>query len=502
MAAGRVRGGLIPLVVLAASLVAIPTSANAATWNVQKLGFQPRFKGDTQIGPLNGVSCPTRSQCTVVGSYGRIAFSGSPAAGAGAWSTGFVPSGSDNESEVEAPPPPPDFPLPPPFRPHLKGVSCPSPSLCVAVSSNGDVFTSTNPLGGNGAWKRTDIDGDEYETHLEAVSCPSVSFCVAVSGGKPSKFGPRTSGKVLTTRDPTGGSAAWAVTQLDPLYDLRGVSCSTPSLCVAVGQFGEVLVSTDPTGGTSAWRDAGEPGGPGHFQAVTCLPGLCIAGNDGGNLLTNTDPAGSPARWRERSGGGSVPITGISCPSVSQCVAVDNNGSVTVSRNPTGGRGEWARTNLLPYVPTTALEMPWNGMFGVSCPSASLCAIAAAEGTVVTSTDPFAGQGTAGKKRRKRRHPKRPRTIIAKVDNWKFRTGKHRVRVRFRFFARSKVRGFRCRLDRRSWRRCGSPRHYWVTKGRHAFRVRAIGPTGLRGPVASRHFKIHPPPKRVPRPLH
>jgi hypothetical protein len=488
--------------VIAAVLLAIPASASAATWDVARLGFQPRFEGDTQIGPLNAISCPTRSLCTVVGSYGRTAASANPAGGAGAWSTGFVPTGSDNESEVEAPPPPPGFPLPPPFRPHLKGVSCPSPSLCVAVSSNGDVFTSQNPLGGNKAWTRVDIDADKYETHVEAVSCPSVSFCVAVSGRKPTKFGPRTSGKVLTTNNPTGGKAAWSVAQLDPSYDLRGVSCSSPALCVAVGQFGEILVSTNPTGGPPAWRDAGEPAGPGHLQAVTCLPALCVAGNAGGNLLTNTDPAAAPARWGERSGGGSVPITGISCPTAARCVAVDNNGSVTVSRNPTGGANDWDRVNVLPYVPTTALEMPWNGMFGVSCPSTSLCAIAAAEGTVVTSTDPFAGAGTTGKKRRRARHPKRPRTIIAKVDDWRHRTGKQRIRVRFRFYARSRVRGFLCRLDGRRYRRCRSPRHFWIAKGRHVFRVRAIGPTGLRGPVAKRHFKLHPPPRRQPRPLH
>lgn len=491
----------MPIVALAACLLVLPpASSPAATWKVDRLGFQPRFEGDTQVGPLNAVSCVSRSLCLVVGSYGRTAYSSNPAGGAGAWSTGFVPSGSDSGGP-DAPPPPPGFPLPPPFRPHLKSVACPSASLCLAVSSNGDIFTTTSPLGGNGAWVRTDIDGDEYETHLEGVSCPSVTFCVAVSGGKKQRFNPRTSGKVLTSSNPTGGAAAWKVTQLDTDYDLRGVSCSSPSLCVAVGQFGEILVSTDPAGGPSAWRDAGEPGGPGHLQAVTCVPGLCIAGNAGGNLLANTDPASAPSAWSERNGGGTVPITGISCISASQCVAVDNNGNAIVSNNPTGARSDWELTNVLEYRQTTVLENPGNGMFGISCPSLALCVIAAAEGQIATSTDPFAKSGTTVPTKKKRLR-KRPRAIIAKVDDWRYRTGKRRIRARFRFFARTPTRGFVCKLDQRPYKSCKSPRHYWIGKGPHVFRVRAIGPTGLRGPAAIRHFKLHPPPKQAPQPLH
>jgi hypothetical protein len=42
-----------------------------------------------------------------------------------------------------------------------------------------------------------------------------------------------------------------------------------------------------------------------------------------------------------------------------------------------------------------------------------------------------------------------------------------------------------------------SPRHsplrYRVTHGRHTLRVRAIGPTGLRGPAAIMHFRVLAP---------
>jgi hypothetical protein len=72
-----------------------------------------------------------------------------------------------------------------------------------------------------------------------------------------------------------------------------------------------------------------------------------------------------------------------------------------------------------------------------------------------------------------------------------------KVTVRFRFFARHRVqvRGYLCKLDMRRMKRCGSPKPYRVGLGRHVFRVRAIGWTGLRGPVETRRFRVcHPTP--------
>jgi hypothetical protein len=72
----------------------------------------------------------------------------------------------------------------------------------------------------------------------------------------------------------------------------------------------------------------------------------------------------------------------------------------------------------------------------------------------------------------------------------------------FRFFARHRVKvdGFVCKLDRRPLKRCRSPKRYrHIGLGRHVFRVRAIGWTGLKGPAATSRFVVHriwPPPPR------
>lgn len=492
MMTGRGSSLVCWLAAVVVAFIALCTGASAATWKLQRLPFDPAYAGG-EIGPLFAISCPSSDFCLTGGSHGKLATTARPESGA--WNVFYVPPGDDNGG----PPPPPGAENLPPYRPHVLGVSCPSSSLCVAVSNAGDIYTSSDPSRGTAAWSRADIDADEFNTHLEAVSCPSPSFCVAVSGGTKSNNNPSTSGKILSSHDPTGGSAAWHIAQLDPPLDLRSVSCGSPTLCVAVGQNGRIVTSTDPDGGPSAWHDAGSPAGSSHLGGIACVTGpLCVAGTASGNLLTSTDPAGQPTQWASRSGGGSVPITGVSCPTETRCLAVDNNGDVIVSDRPTGDSDAWAFENVLPYTPKPEGQPVLNGMFGVSCPSISFCAIAAADGQVLTSTDPFARNPTAPDGVKRARQIKRPRTILARVDRKRVRTSKRRLRVRFRFYARTQTRGFLCKRDRRPYRRCKSPVGYWVGLGNHVFRVRAIGPTGLRGPVALDRFKIVGPNAKCP----
>jgi hypothetical protein len=55
-----------------------------------------------------------------------------------------------------------------------------------------------------------------------------------------------------------------------------------------------------------------------------------------------------------------------------------------------------------------------------------------------------------------------------------------RRRVSFAFTASEPGSSFRCKLDRRPWRACRSPRAYLVRPGRHAFHVYAIDAAGNR----------------------
>jgi hypothetical protein len=191
-----------------------------------------------------------------------------------------------------------------------------------------------------------------------------------------------------------------------------------------------------------------------------------------------------------------VQITGLSCPTATGCVAVDNNGDVAISGNVTGGPGSWHIENLIPFHPSGPEEeppAPGNALFAASCASVSLCALAGTEGRVFTSTDPFSGPAPGT--HRGKKAPRRPRTTIVFAENfWPFSRARRRhIRARFRFFSRTRNRGFECKRDNGRYRRCRSPLRYWVKPGRHTLRVRAIGTTGLRGPAAVKRFRFYRP---------
>ena len=289
--------------------------AGAATWTGRQLAVPPTNR------QMFAISCPTASFCVAVGGGNTLASSTDPAGGAGSWEVAFPGGGGPDSSNQR----------------QIKGVSCPSPQLCVAVTFEGLIYASTDPTGGDGAWSIADLSAIGPNMHMYGISCPSPAFCAVAAGD----------GKILTSTNPTGGAGAWSLIQLEGPLELRGVSCTSPALCVVVGDDGdnirpeltdegEILSSTNPLGGI--WQRAQMPGAPGNLYGVACpSPALCVTGNTLGNLLVSSGPTGPAPAWKTVDGGGAVQITGADCPSASQCAAVDNNGDVLTSTDPAGG---------------------------------------------------------------------------------------------------------------------------------------------------------------------
>jgi hypothetical protein len=463
-------------IALLATLAAPSGAAAAANWTQRQLPPMTPYEVEKQSGPtLHGVSCPSKSLCVAVGKANggdgndsdTLAFSQAPTGGPAEWHVVTLPPPGGVAENF-----------------NLSAISCASQSLCVAVSGSvhdaqkGFIFVSTDPTGGAATWSPTVINEG---FGLSDVSCPSASFCAAVGAIGSGNLGEVFSGKVFTSTDPTSGN--WQMTQLPGSVDLRGVSCATPSLCVAVGGEGRIFVSTDPTGGASTWQEVGTPGGPVALQGVSCVSTLlCVAGNKSGDVLTSTDPSGGAASWSSANAGGSMRITGVSCPTASRCVAVDDNGDVLISTDPSGGAGSWQFENLVPVVRPLG---PENALFSASCASTSLCVLVGHGGRIFTSTEPFSApaESPAGP-------PARPRTVLH-LESYPLQTRHRLFRVHFRFYSHTLVRGFECKRDRGPYRRCHSPLRYWVASGRrHVLRVRAIGPTGLHGPATIDRFRI------------
>ena len=99
-----------------------------------------------------------------------------------------------------------------------------------------------------------------------------------------------------------------------------------------------------------SWSGATNVDGSHYLHAASCpSASMCVA-VDGprdamdaaGDVVTSTNPSGGAAAWTvAHVDTGSNNIFGISCPSVSLCVAVDSAGNVLASANPTGGAVEW-----------------------------------------------------------------------------------------------------------------------------------------------------------------
>ena len=128
------------------------------------------------------------------------------------------------------------------------GPSCPSSGLCVAVDNRGNLVTSSNPTGGAAAWTVTDVDGSNG---LDGVSCPSSGLCVAVD-----QSGDVVTGAISDSLEVARSSAACASSSsssaiASPTSQVRvSIRAFRPSGLPLVG-FGTANTSRRPSASTA-----------------------------------------------------------------------------------------------------------------------------------------------------------------------------------------------------------------------------------------------------------
>jgi acetyl esterase/lipase len=86
---------------------------------------------------------------------------------------------------------------------------------------------------------------------------------------------------------------------------------------------------------------------------------------------------------------------------------------------------------------------------------------------------------------------KRPKARITRHPRRREPADGNRTKVRFAFKANTTAveSAFECRIERRRWRRCSSPKKYRVKSGKHRFRLRAEHAAGA-GPRDTYRFRI------------
>ena len=338
-----------------------------ASWSISgRLGA-----GNFQLDPQDAIACPAGGTCLVANAGDLLTVTvGPPASATSATNLGGFTG--------------------------IGGLACPATGLCVGSDATGAFVHTTAPQGPAAGWTRTRVPA--RRRLLRGVDCPTTSLCVAVG-----------TDTIETTTRPTG-SAAWAQTTLGYRYGVANnedtnyfpdafgsVACPSDRLCVIGPRTGSgLVVSTRPTGGAGSWHletmPGGMPGGnalgsvtakgPQDYGAVACpSTGLCIAENAFGQVVHSTHPGAREAHWavtRVQADPGDVAdADAAACPSTGLCLVAGSYGSIFWTRNPTGPAKAWHRVSL-----------GGTGIVAIACQSTQRCLVADATDQVYATSDP------------------------------------------------------------------------------------------------------------------
>jgi hypothetical protein len=344
---GRVAAAVVVAVVVGSGWGATSALAGPLAWSSPfQLDSQLPFAQAYLLGPI---SCPSTSLCVAVDSNGRVLTSTNPTGGATAWSvTRVLPLVSGGEPSDR-----------------LLQLSCPTSTLCVALTLQG-VLSTTDPTAGANAWGISDFTTVTPPTSL---SCPTASFCAAVNN----------QGNLWTTGNPAGGWSGWAMTTIPSATGTTGISCSSSSLCVAIDSQGDVFTSSSPASAAS-WIKTNVDS-TNELLAISCSvsPASCVAVDGAGQVIVSQNPGAITPTWSVIGLSGVVGLDGITCTTDGGlCLAIDQFGHVAASTNPSGGVGAW-----------TVTTQDTSGFGGVACPSDLAC-VATDGGNILSTASPTA----------------------------------------------------------------------------------------------------------------
>jgi hypothetical protein len=270
----------------------------------------------------------------------------------------------------------------------LYGVSCTSPSFCVAVGGSGQAPIAEEWNGA--AWATlapvTPTDGDGS---LSGVSCTSPTSCFAV--GQTLLTGSETTEVLAEYWD----GSTWtqenvAVPSADSSPFLESVDCVAAMSCVAVGGYGgaanvvQIGQALAEVWNGSTWTNETVPGPPGSenegLASISCLSAdSCEATgytNTGyGSYSTALSAALTGSAWTtgamDSPGIDAFP-NAVSCTAVGNCEAV---GGYETSSSATGNSvlAQNLSEDSWTQQPTPNPGTSSNELSGVSCPTTTQC---------------------------------------------------------------------------------------------------------------------------------
>jgi hypothetical protein len=226
----------------------------------------------------------------------------------------------------------------------MEGVSCPSPSWCMAIDHDGRAMR---------------FDGQSWTAPaaiaagtllLGSISCSSVTSCVVVNRDN------------FERAYRFNGTSWGAPVHLDSVHGFPiAVSCASQDFCMLLDRWGGARSYT--ASGWGAWTEA-DPGVA--VTALSCASStFCVAVDEVGRSVTYTGSGwGQPVMID-----GGRKLNSVSCAATTSCVAVDADGWAVSYDN-----GAWSQP----------AKIDIYELRRVSCASAQFCVAADNQGHVVT----------------------------------------------------------------------------------------------------------------------
>jgi photosystem II stability/assembly factor-like uncharacterized protein len=282
-----------------------------------------------------------------------------------------------------------------------EAVSCPSTTQCWAVSSEGDIWVTSD--GGESWTEQESYDGVSFY----GVDCVSTSECWAAGsdgtiyattdggvdwirqlreGGGTTFYGVAfanaddgwavgSDGAIYHTTD---GGTDWTAQTSGTDEQLNGISCASATDCWAVGDAAPgflflgggdaVIVAT--TNGGNTWT-AEDSRTTEDLGAVSCVSTTqCWAVGNDGTIVATTDGG---TDWTAETSGTTEDLNAVSCVSTTVCVAVGDGGTVLTT---TDGGNTW----------TAETSGTTGDLEGISCASATQCVIVGDDGTILVGS--------------------------------------------------------------------------------------------------------------------
>jgi hypothetical protein len=267
----------------------------AEYWNGSGWVFQstPDPSGGTVIN-LEDVSCTSETACTAVGHYYASGTKTLAERWNGtSWSIQTTPNPSGEEGSAG----------------ELTSVSCTSSTSCMAVGHKSKSGTRAFAERWNGTeWTIVSVPSPSEEARFEDVSCTSSTSCMAVGWQ-----GPNGSHKALAEG---WNGTEWTVvstptpSEAKTIVELHGVSCTSSSSCVAVGEYATKTFSGVPEAtktlveswNGSEWTIKSSPNPEGaelpSLAAVSCSSSVaCTAVGGAQTAFSKTGIATLAERW-------------------------------------------------------------------------------------------------------------------------------------------------------------------------------------------------------------